>query len=158
MIPLQNAKVLLYTANLATADVAWTSGAIDLLGVDQATVFLQIGNQASSSGNAITVLSLTEGTNTYSSNASAIAALTGGTAGAAATTDGFLIPTPQSTAAPQIVMLNINTKQRERYLFAQYTSAGAANLTGVGVLAVGGRSGEAPVGTTSQNVTLVKNV
>jgi hypothetical protein len=156
MIQSRNQKVLLCDTILGTAGQAFTSGAIDTIGYDAATIFFQIGTQATSSGNQISVLSLTEGTNTYSSNASAIAAFTGGTAGAAATTDGFLIPAPNS-ASEQTVQLNIKQAGRERYLFAQFTNPGATMTGGVAVIALGNRAKEAPVGTSAQNVAIIKN-
>ena len=156
MIPSRNQKMLLCETILGTAAQAFTSAAIDTLGYDEATIFFQIGTQATSSGNQISVLSLKEGTNTYSSNASAIAAFTGGTAGAAATTDGFLIPAPNS-ASEQVVMMNVKQAGRERYLFASFTNPGDTMTGGTSILALGNRAKEAPVGTSAQNVAIIKN-
>jgi hypothetical protein len=156
MIHTRSQKMLLCETILGTAGQAFTSAAIDTLGYDEATIFFQIGTQADSAGNQISVLSLKEGTNTYSSNASAIAAFTGGTAGASATTLGFLIPAPNATSE-QVVQMNWKQAGRERYLFASFTNPGAVMTGGVSILALGSRAKDAPAGTSEQNVAIITN-
>lgn len=156
MIPLQNTKLYVMGHAVNTAGNEFTSVFMDCLGFDIADIDIVLGTQATTSGNQMDVVKVTEGSNTYSSNSIDITVAVGSTAGHSGTATSFQIPTMDSDVA-QIVKLNINTRTRRRYLFVTLSNPGAqaGPFSIVGHLS---RAEEAPVGATAQNVAVVKNL
>ncbi len=156
MVPLQNTKLYAMGHAVNTAANEFTSVYADCLGFDIADIAIVLGTQATTSGNQLDVLKVTEGSNTYSSNSIDITAAIGSTAGHSGTATSFQIPTMDSDVA-QIVKIHIDTRTRKRYLFVTISNPGA-EAGPFSMIASLSRAEEAPVGASAQNVAVVKNI
>lgn len=111
----QGNKVLPLKVGTAATN-ATTHFTIDRLGFDRATITVaQAAASATDSNDKFVVLKIAEGSGTAVSSASDIAAFVGSTN--TSVTSGFVINSYSGTASPGAVRLDVDCRNRQRYLF-----------------------------------------
>ena len=149
MIPIQSSKVevLLAPATVTIATNASSYGYLDTLGWDQAKIIVLTAKEATTSACA-KLLKITEGTN--STAASAIVALTGGTATSASV--GFVIPVFKGTAEGGAVVFDIDLTKRARYLRIQCNPGTASTFGAIAILTRGKQEPGSDDGSVKEQV------
>jgi hypothetical protein len=145
MIHGQNDREVILICDGEVTNDETSTGLVDTLGYDQCIISVY-ATTSNATTNNFTTLKLSEGQDT--SNWTAIANFTGDD-----TTDGFTIPTAD-TSDPQVVaQLSVDLKKRERYLLMTITPLTSQALTVVARLSQGD---ETPVGATALGVGVQK--
>ena len=138
MMPLQNTATLVVVAATSLTSAGTAAGWIDTLGADSVAVDFNIG-VTTATGAKASVIKLGEADSTAAT--SSVVTITGLEGGA---TDGFTIPTV-NTSNPTIMRMNVDTRARKRYLYAQF-AAGTGTPGAIAITATLARLDDSTVG------------